>query len=432
VGYLTRREFLKLVGAGSAALAVGDRLLAAEAESRRMPSIIVILVDDLGYGELGCYGGKDVPTPNIDSLARNGVRFTNGYASCPVCSPTRAGLLTGRYQQRFGHEYNSDITKEFPANYGLPLSETTLATRLQAGGYATGMIGKWQLGMKGNLHPLKRGFDHFFGYVASPRPYDIAEQKEYLTDVLAREAKKFIEDHKEKPFFLYFAPRDVHGPCQPTDKYLDRFPNIKDKKRRDFCAVLSAFDNSIGDILGTLRKNELENDTLIFLLSDNGGATPETTSGNGPLRGSKIELYEGGIRVPFLVQWKGKLPAGDVCDSPVISLDIAPTALTAAGVKAENAKLDGVNLLPYLADRSKPIPHETLYWRYGNQHAIRHGKWKLLKMPSAKAHLFDLDADIGEKTNLAADKPEQLKELDAKLTKWESELIQPLWGPKVE
>ena len=253
------------------------------------------------------------------------------------------------------------------------------------------------------------------------------EEKEYLTDAFAREATAFIERHRLRPFFLYLSFNAVHSPLQAPDKYLDRFSGISDQKRHTFAAMLSAMDDALGDVLASLRENGLEEDTLIFFVSDNGGPTPQTTSRNDPLRGTKGQVYEGGIRVPFAVQWKGRLPEGTVYDKPVISLDIAPTALAVAGVESEDARFDGVDLLPYLTGKSSRAPHETLYWRSGEQYAIRKGNWKLVKMPSAEPELFDLAADIGEKTNLASDKREKAKELDALLMKWDSELAEPLW-----
>jgi len=444
---LTRREFLAIVGAGSAAMAVGDGLGPVFAADKK-PNIIVILADDQGYAELGCQGvlrqAQDgaVPTPNIDSIAKNGVRFTSGYVSCPVCSPTRAGLMTGRYQQRFGHEFNPSPPD--PENrFGLPLTETTIANRLRSAGYATGLVGKWHLGDKENHFPTDRGFDEFFGFLGGAHGYmtDSGEslrgimrgkrevdEKEYLTDAFAREAKAFIDKHKSEPFFLYLAFNAVHNPLQAPEKYMSRFAKVEPEKRRKFSAMLSAMDDAVGGVLDTLRKNGLEENTLIFYLSDNGGPTPQTTSRNDPLRGFKGQVWEGGIRVPFMVQWKGRVPAGKVYDKPVISLDIAPTALAAAGGSAPDAKFDGVDIVPCITGRSGGAPHEALCWRYGSQSAIRKGDWKLVKTGEAHPELYDVAADIGEQKNLASEKPEKLKELGDQLAKWDSELAKPLWG----
>jgi len=426
---------------------VGDSLgLASSAAAEiaagvhRRPNVLFVVADDLGYGELGCYGGKDIPTPNIDSIARNGIRFTDGYVSCPVCSPTRAGLMTGRYQQRFGHEFNPG--GEGPANFGLPLSEVTLATRMKSAGYATGIVGKWHLGSREKYRPLDRGFDEFFGFLLGSHPYfhdvpprqqpimrgnEVIEEKEYLTDAFAREALAFLDRQHEKPFFLYLPFNAVHSPLQATDKYLDRFPEIKDEKRRTFAGMLSAMDDAVGKVLESLRKKKLEEDTLIFFVSDNGGPTRQTTSRNDPLRGFKGQVYEGGIRVPFMVQWKGHLPSGQVYSKPVISLDITPTILAAARVKAKDARFDGVNLIPYISGKSDRSPHDALCWRYGAQYAIREGNWKLLKPNAKTTELYDLAADIGEKDSLVVRNPEKARDLNKRLEEWNSQLKKPLW-----
>jgi len=436
---LNRREFLRLAGIGAAALATPFPAFIAEAARR--PNVIVILADDQGYAEAGVQGGKDVPTPGIDSIAKNGVRFTDGHVSCPVCSPTRAGLMTGRYQQRFGHEFNPGPPGSAADTFGLPLTETTIAARMKSAGYVTGLVGKWHLGYTEKYLPLDRGFDEFFGFPGGAHTYfgegagqenhimrgnDPVDEKEYLTDAFGREAVSFIERHKEKPFFLYLAFNAVHAPLQAPEKYLSRFPKIEDQKRRTFAAMLSAMDDAIGKVLDTVRKNDLENDTLIIYLSDNGGPTASTTSRNDPLRGFKGQVYEGGHRIPYMMQWKGHLPAGKVYTKSVISLDIAPTALAAVGAEPKDAKFDGVNLLPFLTSDSG-TPHEALYWRFGSQHAIRKGDWKLLATGGGVTELYNLADDLSEKTDLASQKPDKVKELSELYDKWNSELIAPLW-----
>ncbi|MCX6376503.1 MAG: sulfatase-like hydrolase/transferase [Armatimonadetes bacterium] len=435
---LSRRQFLRLVGAGAAMALPVSRLLAADA---RKPNVIVILSDDHGYGAMGCMGNWDIPTPNIDSIAKNGVRCTNGYVTCPICSPTRAGLMTGRYQQRFGHEDNPGPIPVAAPNFGLPLGEKTLADYMKALGYVTGIVGKWHLGHRPELHPRKRGFDEFFGFLTGAHSYadpglntldpilrgtEKADEKEYLTDAFSREAVSFIERHKEKPFFLYLAFNAVHAPLQAPEKYLGRFTKIADQKRRTFAAMLSAMDDAVGRVLDTVRKNDLENDTLIIYLSDNGGPTASTTSRNDPLRGFKGQVYEGGHRIPYMMQWKGHVPAGKVYDKSVISLDIAPTALAVAGAEPKDAKFDGVNLLPFLT-KDSGTPHDVLYWRYGEQYAIRKGDWKLLKTQDGQPELYNLADDISEKTDLSAKNPEKVKELSDLYEKWNSELAPPLW-----
>ncbi len=424
------------------------------------PNILVILADDLGYGELSCQGfTTQIPTPNIDSLAKNGVRFTSGYVSGPYCSPTRAGLMTGRYQQRFGHEFNPGPAQASP-NFGLSLDEKTIGDRLKAAGYATGWFGKSHLGYEPPFHPLKRGFDEYFGFLGGAHSYlDAASDRanpilrgttpvdsiDYTTDAFGRDAVSFIEKHDKQPWFCYLPFNAVHAPLESLEKYLARFTSIEDPKRRTFAAMLSAMDDAVGSVLSTIRARGLEKDTLIFFVSDNGGPTRQTTSGNGPLRGFKAQTWEGGIRVPWMIQWAGRIPAGKVDDRPVIQLDILPTALAAAGVDVQPEwKIDGVNLLPYLTGGKSGVPHEALYWRFGPQIAMRMGDWKLVKGigsvgveamdPRKKAsmenvELYNLAQDIGEKNNLAEKEPAKVKELTAAWEKWNSGLVDPKWFP---
>ncbi len=427
----------------------------AHAADPKRPNVLVILADDLGYGELGCQGfTKEIPTPHIDSIATNGTRFTSGYVSGPYCSPTRAGFMTGRYQQRYGHEFNPGPGPSAPG-IGLSLKETTIGDRMKAAGYATGWFGKSHLGYEPEYHPLKRGFDEYYGFLGGARSYfDAANDRspmlrgtepagkfEYTTDALGAETVAFIEKHREKPWFAYLAFNAVHSPMEATEKYLSRFPNITDKKRRTYAAMQSALDDAVGAVLTQIREQKQEENTLIFFFTDNGGPTANNTSGNGPLRGFKAQTWEGGIRVPWMVQWKGKIPAGKVDDRPVIQLDIHPTALAAAGVKIDPAwELDGVNLLPYLTGEKAGAPHEALYWRFGQQIAARVGDWKLVKATGNAtmerggaasvegAELYNLAKDIGEKENLASKEPEKFKELSAVWEKWNAGNIEPAWS----
>ncbi len=431
---MRRREFLSLVAAS------GLRPLYGAAP--RKPNIIVIIADDQGYGETSAQGCKDIPTPNIDAIARNGVRFTSGYVSCPVCSPTRAGLMTGRYQQRFGHEFNPGPATAAVEEFGLPLSETPMPARLKSLGYTTGMVGKWHLGYKPEFHPNKRGFDEFFGFLGGAHSYvdalqdpanpilrgvERVNEKEYLTDAFAREAVAFIDRHKSKPFFLYLSFNAVHAPLQAIEKYLARFPNITDQRRKTFAAMTAAMDDAVGQVLKTLRDARLEEDTLIFYLSDNGGPTLNTSSQNGPLRGYKGQVLEGGIRVPFFMQWKSRVKPGQVYHHPVIALDILPTAVAAAG-GAPDAAWDGVDLTPFVTGKKPGAPHEALYWRFGEQWAIRKGDWKLLALAGGQPELYNLAADIGESKNAAAENPAKFKELQAAYDAWNSRNVAPRWG----
>lgn len=409
----------------------------------RQPNVLVIVGDDMGYGDVSVHGCKDVSTPNIDSFAKNGVRCTSGYVSGPYCSPTRAGLLTSRYQTRFGHEFNPG-PKDNDGQNGLSLQETTIADRFKAAGYRTGIVGKWHLGYDPKFHPLKRGFDEHYGFLGGAHPYfpnmgpDIlrgtekVDEKEYLTDAFGREAVSFIDRNKEKPFFLYLAFNAVHMPLQASDKYLKRFESLTGN-RKIYCALMSAMDDNIGLVLAKLKDAKLEEDTLIFFISDNGGPAVNA-SNNGPLNGHKATTWEGGIRVPWMVQWKGKLPAGKVYDQPVIQLDIQPTALAAAGINPKDAKFDGVNLLPYLEGKDDKPPHESLFWRFGKQTAVRKGDWKLVEANGSDGKkLFNLKDDLGEKTDLTAKNPEKVKELQAAWDEWNKSNVAPTWGaPKAK
>jgi arylsulfatase A-like enzyme len=431
-------------------------LLGPAARAADRPNVVILLADDYGYADAGFQGCTDIPTPHLDAIAKSGVRCTNGYVSGPYCSPTRAGLLTGRYQTRFGHEFNGN-----GPDVGLPTTETTLADRLKAAGYATGLVGKWHLGNAPRFHPQKRGFDEFFGFLGGAHSYFPArgvfrgtrevEEPDYLTDAFAHEAVDFIDRHKAGPFFLELAFNAVHTPMDATTARLERFGAITDRTRRTYAAMTVAMDEAVGRVLDKLRAAGLEENTLIVFFSDNGGPTMLGTTINGsrntPLRGSKRTTLEGGVRVPFTVQWKGKLPAGAVYDQPVIQLDVLPTALAAAGVEVRPEwKLDGVNLLPYLAGKDvQGRPHEALYWRFGEQMAIRRGDWKLVRYdatvdtpgqrspgarpPVTPPRLYDLARDIGEAHDLAAQHPETVRELQAAWSRWNAEQAKPLWGP---
>lgn len=418
----------------------------ANAQDGRKPNVIVFLSDDVGYGEYGFQGNKQIPTPNIDSIAKNGVRFTNGYVSGPYCSPTRAGLMTGRYQTRFGHEFNGGG----PAggkDFGLPVTETTIGDRLRGLGYATCTIGKWHLGGGPKYIATARGFDEFFGTVAntpyfkppnfidtrvSPNINPIKDPDFYSTDAYAERAVDWIGKQKGKPYYLYLPFNAQHAPLQATKKYLDRFAGIQEEKRRTFAAMMSAMDDAVGKVLQKVRDMGDEDNTLVFFFSDNGGPTPNTTSSNGPLRGFKATTSEGGVRVPFCAQWKGKIPAGMVYDHPIIQLDILPTAIVAAGGKIDPGwKLDGVDLLPYLTGKIAAKPHETLYWRFGQQWAIRKGDWKLVasRIDKNQPRLIHLAEDIAEANDLSAKNPEKAKELLTDWKAWSAEQKYPLWKP---
>ena len=447
--------------------------------------MIYIVADDLGYGELGCYGGKDVPTPHIDSLARNGVRFTNGYVTAPFCAASRAALMTGRYQTRFGFEFNPIGAANADPAIGLPTAEATLPDALRNAGYATALVGKWHLGGNAKFHPQRRGFDEFFGflheghyYVPSPWPghvtwlrrrtlpeggqgrwtspdgrviwsthlggfepdYDAdnpilrssqpINETANLTDAFTREAESFITRHKAQPFFLYLSYNAVHSPLQAPDAYLQRFARIPDVHRRIFAALLAQLDDGVGRVLARVRAEGLEDRTLIVFLSDNGGPTRELTSSNRPLRGEKGQLLEGGIRVPIIAQWKSRLPAGVEEARMMSSLDITATSAAVAGAKL--ASTDGVDLMPHLTgqgSRDQPI-RTQLYWRVGPQAALRSGDWKLHRGRGDRTwQLFNLARDISEEHDLSATEPAKRAELEAAWKALDTQMIEPLWNP---
>jgi arylsulfatase B len=452
---MNRRSFL----ATCAGAACGATLTA----QTRRPNIVVILADDLGYGELSCQGNPQIPTPHIDSIAKSGVRFTDGYVSAPFCAPSRAGIMTGRYQTRFGHERNVVGDANLNPKIGLPLSETTIATLLNNAGYATGVFGKWHLGAAPQFWPQRRGFDEFFGFLHEghfylPPPYkggttrlrpneppydaenplrhglDPVEEKLYLTDAISREATGFIDRHAGHPFFLYVPYNAVHSPMQATTEYMRRFNGIGDEHRQVFAAMLSALDDGVGSILARLRAHNLEEDTLVVFLSDNGGPTGELTSSNAPLRGFKGQLWEGGIRIPYMMQWKGRIPEGRTLHQPVISLDLLPTALAATGIACPaNLSIDGVDLLPLVTGKSGSAPHASLFWRYGKAIALRRGDWKVVRQPvgpnaaTAGFELYNLAEDRSETRDLASVEPSRLRELQTELERMNGQMKEPLW-----
>lgn len=441
MGTIGRRDFLACLGLGAAAWAA-PRGFGESAPAPGRPNIIIILADDLGYADLGATGCQDIPTPNIDSIAAGGVRFTDGYVSCPVCSPTRAGLMTGRYQQRFGHWYNPGPTTEEQTNVGMPLSEKTIADWLKEAGYVTGLAGKWHLGLAPQYHPMKRGFDEFFGFPHGSHSYtdsradtknpimrgtEPVEEPAYLTEAFTREAVAFIRRHAEAPFFLYLSYNAVHAPMQAPESYLERFKSIEDGTRRTHAAMLSVMDDGVGAVLAALREKGIEENTLVFFLSDNGGPIAVNGSKNTPFSGAKGTLQEGGIRVPFFLRWPARLRAGQTSSLPVISLDILPTCVAAAGgTLPGDAGIDGADLLPYLSGKDG-APHEHLFWRYQEGGAVRHGSWKLLRGGDGSCRLYDVVADPAEEKDVAADHGELVQALRDRLSQWEAELKPPLW-----
>lgn len=406
------------------------------------PNVVIIVADDAGYADFSFQGCEDWKTPHIDRIANEGIRCTDGHVSGFVCSPTRAGLLTGRYQQRFGHEFNpAPVMSETD---GLPVEEKTMADLLKAGGYRTAAFGKWHLGYAPKFHPQSRGFDDYYGFLQGSRTYwptkgtplnemlrgrePVEETFEYMTDELGRATAEYIDEHKNDPLFLYVAFNAVHAPMQATEEDLAKFAHIQDEKRRTLAAMTLALDRAVGAILGSLDRNGLAENTLVAFLSDNGGPESVNGSDNGPLRGVKGNSFEGGMRVPFALRWPARLPKGKTYNEPVIALDLLPTALAAAGLTAgPPGPLDGVNLLPYLTGEKTDRPHETLYWRAGESKAVRDGDLKLVWFQGEGPMLFDLAADVGESNDLATKRQDDVKRLSEKLAAWEGELQEPRW-----
>jgi len=426
-------------------------------EPEKPANIVILFADDLGYGSVSWTGG-DIATPNIDSIVENGVGFTAGYMTAPVCNPSRHGLMTGRYQQRWGKEMNSQTVPPLgsPTSGSLPLAETTMATALKQRGYATAAVGKWQLGMAKGYHPLDRGFDSFLGmasghrYVeadwpnarfapgheqasqatAGPRQFFEGREEtpfdEYLTDKLGGRGVEFIDEHKDEPFFLYLAFHAPHTPIQTIDRYYDMVPQFEDETLRVYAGMITAVDHWVGEVLAKLRQHGLEENTLVLFASDNGAAAPADVDGrrNHPLLGNKRNLYGGGIRVPYAMQWKGRIPGGQHYEHPVSSMDMFPTAIAAARGEALG-NLDGVNLLPYLNGSAQGAPHEHLVWRSGHNGAVRKGPWKLLVSGDELVRLYNVEDDIGESNDLSAQNPEVVEEMKKIFIEWTKDKDDP-------
>lgn len=427
-------------------------LFVCAASAQEHPNIVVILADDLGYGDVGFDGATDIPTPNIDALASGGVKFTDGYVTEPFCAPSRAAILTGRYQQRFGFEFGPENDNLNPL-LGLPMNEMTLAELLKPAGYVCGAIGKWHLGTSPNVFPTNRGFDEFVGFLDAEAKYynvllyrdeTLYKETTYLTDAFTREAVSFIDNHSTQPFFLYLAYNAVHKPYDtPPDEYVQRVSYITNPARRNYAAMCVALDDGVGKVIQELQNKNLLDNTLIFFLSDNGAPSGSGTSqSNYPLRGYKTDVLEGGIRVPFAVQWSSRIPSSVTYSTPVSSLDILATATAAAGVSLPNDRAyDGINILPYLEDQ-KPLPDRPLFWRWFGLgadgppgalttiSAVRSGSLKLVterdKTDQPPA-LYDLNKDIGETNDLAAKRPRQVSSLGDLYAQWELNAIPPIW-----
>jgi arylsulfatase A-like enzyme len=418
-------------------------------KSAEKPNVIVIITDDLGWRDVSYNGSQDISTPAIDNLAEYGVVFNSGYVTHPYCSPSRAGLITGRYQQRFGHEYNVPYEPN-DKEMGTPLNETFLPELLKENGYKTIAIGKWHLGDHECFWPINRGFENWFGFTGGGYNYygiinpnsEYADQNNiyrngeavdpseitYLTDDFTREAVSFIEENKDQPFFMYLAYNAPHAPDQAPKKYLAQTRHIEYGDRSVYAAMVQAMDEGIAKVISTLKKHNLYGETLIIFLSDNGGCLPGAD--NLPYRGHKGMLFEGGIRVPFLMSWPNKINPRTV-EEPIISLDIFPTVCAATNTEIpSNLMLDGKNLLPFVQGETNSAQHEAFYWRVagGAEYAVRKGEYKIYKSEyKDKTFLFNLSEDQNEKHDISEKNPAKLKELMEMYEKWNKEMEEPLW-----
>lgn len=431
------------------------------------PNIIIIYADDMGYGDVGYNGFTDVLTPNIDRLATQSIVFNQGYVSASVCAPSRAGLLTGQYQQRFGLGENCSATgwpdSDISQGSGIPDDQILAPELFKSIGYSTGMVGKWHLGVAESKRPNQKGFDYYYGFLNGAHSYYKSEKvmgerkahwplfenntpvtfNGYLTEVFTNKAVKYIEASKDKPFFLYLAYNAVHHPWEVPKEYVDRLQHIKLPNRRKFAAMVLALDDGVGEVLHSLEKYDIQNNTIVVFISDNGspsgqdkGSSPDDfMSSTGGLKGWKGDTYEGGIRVPFLIKWPGVLEPR-IYDKPVSNLDVLPTLVEYLNIK-DTPFFDGVNLLPHLNGQEQENPHDILYWRRDDDYAVRKGDWKLCwnnrgMKNTETAELFNLAEDPNEQYNLAGEFPELAKELQEIFDKWDSKLPDSSWwgGPK--
>ena len=427
------RLVLALFGALPAFLASGTAFAAEK------PDVVLIILDDLGYGDFGCYGCTDIKTPHIDRLARQGVRMTDFYSNGPVCTPTRAALMTGRYQQRVGLEWAISPGQKEP---GLDVEDSTLARGLKRRGYATALYGKWHLGYRPECGPLAHGFDEFFGLLSpdidnyshreingAPDLYEgdkPVEREGYMTDLITARAVSFVEKHAAEPFFLEVAYNAVHWPFQRPDRPDDvrTLETWYDGKREDYAKMLERVDDGVGAILRALEKKGLTDRTLVIVTNDNGG---EQLSRGTPLRGGKGILLEGGIRVPCIFRWPGRLPANKVSSDLAITMDLTATILAAAGAKPPgNRALDGIDLTPILRGET-PAPDRTFFWRIdparGGQWAARYRQWKYIRYKKGEL-LFNLDTDLGDQIDLSERHPEIVDDFRDAVENWEAEMAE--------
>jgi arylsulfatase A-like enzyme len=430
--------FLALISFSEASLSNSER-----------PNIIIFFSDDSGYTDFGFQGSSTHLTPALDKLAKRGVQFTRAYSSSSVCSPARAGLLTGRYQNRFGVEFNvlSNVdTKLSRGVPGLPDSEITIADVAKNQGYKTALIGKWHLGESAEFLPDKRGFDEYFGLLGGSSPYHpskarriISNYKEvdfkklpYLTDAFGNEAVDFIKRNNQSPFLLYFPFNAPHGPMQAKPEYLEMYSQLITNKRQAANAALThSMDENIGKVLDAVEELGLTDNTLVIFTNDNGGEDSQNGANNGALNGGKGTVLEGGIKVPMIISWPERFIAAQSSDRLVSLMDIFPTIASAIGADlAEDRQYDGVDLSPLMMDESAFWARDTLYWRVNWASAVRQNNWKLIRTPLNKYFLFDLETDPSEIVNLYQSNSAIAQPLKDRLASWEDQLPEPLWYPK--
>ncbi|MCP4260922.1 MAG: sulfatase-like hydrolase/transferase [Planctomycetes bacterium] len=439
---MNRRKFIKFAIGGAAAVVIPNYGCSVNRISNvtvERPNIVLIMADDLGYGDIGCYGSKKIRTPHIDALAKGGLKFTDYHSNCPVCSPTRAALLTGRYQQRCGIE--GVVTAARHRHTGMALEEVTFAEVLKSRGYATGIFGKWHVGYDVEFNPARQGFDEFIGYVSGNVDYHShidqagfddwwknlqkVPEEGYCTDLITKHGVDFIERHKDEPFCLYLPHEAPHYPYQGRKDPPERLSGGRKGKKtkgqeiaRAYKEMVEVMDEGIGRIVETIRRLDLERKTFIFFCSDNGATK---NGSNGVLAGYKGSLWEGGHRVPAVAYWPGRIKAGTTTDQTVIGMDLFATMMSIAGVKPPaDPKLDGFDLLPMLTKGAR-LPKRMLFWRYRKEKAARKGPWKLL-VQGNQSKLYNLGEDLGEKENLAKVRPDMVKALEDELAAWEQEV----------
>jgi arylsulfatase A-like enzyme len=462
----------------------------------RSPNILLIVVDDLGKSEVSCYGSTTVKTPHIDQFAKEGIQFTDCYVTAPVSAPSRASLLTGRYNERYGFEtqpmenYPSNLPNywlgkymvgkgefvldekpRFPPEWqiqkqGLLPTEINLAEFLKMRNYSTACIGKWHLGFSKDHIPNKRGFDYQYGFYGAFSLYSekrkdpdmvnfiqdsfsakhqwktgrketsairrndkIIKEKRYLTDAIKEEAISYMAIHKNEPFFLYVAFNAVHVPFQAPRDYYEMYDSVSDKNKRVYYAMVSALDDAIGEMMEKLKSLGLENNTIIYLVSDNGGAAYTKATDNKPYKGGKLTMFEGGVNVPFMMKWKGKLPEGMIYENPVSSMDIFMTSIKLAECELPDDRVyDGTDLMPFLKSGKTGAPHESFYWKADQIHAMRKGDWKYLQsIRDGWIELYNLREDRYEHIDLHNVRPEELKKLQEIFDRWNKEQLPPLW-----